>query len=117
MALCAARRPNNSSSMFRLSTQPIEPANLARALHDPRAGACATFEGWVRNRNEGQEVQALEYEAYAPLADKEGALILAEVRGKFPILGALCVHRVGFAGAGGSRRLGWSDGGTSGRGL
>ena len=56
------------------------PATLARTLADERAGACVTFEGWVRNRNEGQPVLSLEYEAYALLADKEGARILAEAR-------------------------------------
>jgi molybdopterin synthase catalytic subunit len=81
--------------MFRISAQPIETAVLQDLLQDPRAGACATFEGWVRNRNDGQAVQALEYEAYAPLAEKEGARILAEARTKFPVLNAMCVHRVG----------------------
>jgi molybdopterin synthase catalytic subunit len=81
--------------MFRISEKPLEPAELMRALPDLRAGACVTFEGWVRNHNEGHPVQALDYEAYAPLAEKEGARILAEAREKFSILGAVCVHRVG----------------------
>ena len=38
---------------FLLSSAPLDPAALARALADPRAGACVTFEGWVRNRNDG----------------------------------------------------------------
>ena len=54
-----------------------------------------TFEGWVRDLNEGRPVQALEYEAYVPLAEKEGARILAEAREKFSILALGCVHRVG----------------------
>jgi len=81
--------------MFRLSTTPLDLAALQRGLADVRAGACVTFEGWVRDRNDGQPVLSLEYEAYAPLAEKEGARILAEARGKFSILGAQCVHRVG----------------------
>ena len=80
---------------FRLSTTPLDPAALQSALADARAGACVTFEGWVRNRNEGQPVSALDYEAYAPLAEKEGARILAEAREKFSILAAHCVHRTG----------------------
>lgn len=80
---------------FRISTVPIEPAALQRAMPDERAGACVTFEGWVRNRNEGQPVLALEYEAYALLAESEGERILAEARAKFALLGAVCVHRVG----------------------
>lgn len=54
-----------------------------------------TFEGWVRDHNDGRPVSALDYEAYAPLAEKEGERILAEAREKFPIIGAVCVHRVG----------------------
>ena len=80
---------------FRISTVPIEPAALQRAMPDERAGACVTFEGWVRTRNDGQPVQALEYEAYALLAESEGERILAEARAKFTLLGAVCVHRVG----------------------
>lgn len=81
--------------MFRLAATPLDPAALQRALADERAGACVTFEGWVRNRNEGQPVASLEYEAYAPLAEKEGTRILAEAREKFSILAAVCVHRTG----------------------
>jgi molybdopterin synthase catalytic subunit len=81
--------------MFRLSATSLDPAALQRALADVRAGACVTFEGWVRNRNEGQPVLSLEYEAYAPLAEKEGARILAEAQDKFALLGAACVHRTG----------------------
>jgi molybdopterin synthase catalytic subunit len=82
-------------TIFRLSPATLDPAALQRALADVRAGACVTFEGWVRDRNEGQPVRSLEYEAYAPLAEKEGARILAEARGKFALLGAACVHRTG----------------------
>lgn len=81
--------------MFRISSSPLDPAALYRTLADERAGACVTFEGWVRNRNEGQPVLSLEYEAYAPLAVSEGEKILAEARAKFSLLGAACVHRTG----------------------
>lgn len=80
---------------FRISADPLEPAALQRTLVDERAGACVTFEGWVRNRNEGQPVLSLEYEAYGALAEKEGARIVTEAREKFSILGAACVHRTG----------------------
>lgn len=80
---------------FRISSTPIRPAELHAALADLRAGACVTFEGWVRVRNEGQEVRSLEYEAFVPLAEAEGGRILAEARQKFALLGAVAVHRVG----------------------
>ena len=81
--------------MFRISTEPLDSAVLQRSLADAHAGACVTFEGWVRDHNEGQPVVALDYEAYAPLAEKEGLRILAEARERFAIRGAVCVHRVG----------------------
>ncbi len=81
--------------MFKISSELFDPVALQRTLADAQAGACVTFEGWVRNRNEGQPVLSLEYEAYAPLAEKEGLRIIAEAREKFGVLSAVCVHRVG----------------------
>ena len=80
---------------FKISATPIDATALKNALGDQHAGACVTFEGWVRNRNEGQSVRSLEYEAYAPLAEKEGEQILDEARKKFALLTAAGVHRVG----------------------
>jgi molybdopterin synthase catalytic subunit len=80
---------------FQLSPEPIDTAQLLHSLRDQRAGACAIFEGQVRNHNEGRSVRALEYEAHVTLAEKEGKKILDEAREKFGILGAGCVHRIG----------------------
>jgi len=81
--------------MFKISDHPIDPVACEAALSDARAGACVTLEGWVRNRNEGQSVLSLEYEAYVPLAEAEGEKILAEARAKFALIGAAGVHRIG----------------------
>lgn len=81
--------------MFKISPSVIDPATLQQTLENVRAGACVTFEGWVRNRNEGQPVRSLEYEAYALLAEAEGERILAEARAKFALVGAAGVHRIG----------------------
>lgn len=80
---------------FKLTDSAIEPSALLAEFRDVRAGACVTFEGRVRDTNEGKSVLALDYEAYAPLALKEGERILAEAAGKFGILWATCVHRTG----------------------
>lgn len=88
------------SEIFKIVSEPINSAALQSALRDSRAGACVTFEGWVRDLNEGHSVIALEYEAFALLAEKEGARILAEAREKFSLLGAACAHRVGKLGTG-----------------
>ncbi len=49
----------------------------------------------MREFNKGRPVASLEYQAYAGLAEKEGALILKEAREKFAILDARCFHRSG----------------------
>lgn len=80
---------------FRLAEVPIDAAALHAGLRDARAGACASFEGWVRDHNDGRAVTSLHYEAYAELAEREGEAILAEAMRRFDLLGAACVHRVG----------------------
>jgi molybdopterin synthase catalytic subunit len=87
--------PAADTMPFQLAKAEIDTAALLVALRDTRAGACVTFEGRVRAQNEGRAVRVLEYEAYGPLAEKEGGRILAEAAGKFPIIGATCVHRTG----------------------
>jgi len=81
--------------MFTLESAPLNAAELTREMARPEAGACITFEGWVRNRNEGQAVNHLEYEAFEAVAVKEGQKILEEACERFGILDARCVHRVG----------------------
>jgi molybdopterin synthase catalytic subunit len=80
---------------FRFTDVAIDTASARRELLDPGAGGFASFEGWVRNFNEGREVTRLEYEAFRELALTEGGRILAEAAVRFPIKHALCIHRVG----------------------
>lgn len=80
---------------FRIADAPIDVAPLRARLLHARAGAFASFEGWVRDHNEGQPVGGLRYEAYVALAEAEGARILDEALRRFDALDAQCVHRVG----------------------
>ena len=80
---------------FRLASAPLDPDALKASLADAHAGACVTFEGWVRNHNDGRPVLALDYEAYGTLAEKEGSLIIAEALEKFAVTRIVCVHRTG----------------------
>lgn len=82
--------------MFSISTNRIDLAYLSASLRDSSAGAMSTFEGWVRNRNDGRDVLKLEYEAHEPLAVKEAERIIDEAKKRFGVLGAVCVHRVGL---------------------
>ena len=80
---------------FRFAATAID-TNLGRlALQDPAAGGYASFEGWVRDHNEGLAVRRLEYEAFEALGLKEGERILDEAAARFPIAKALCIHRIG----------------------
>ncbi len=80
---------------FSLSDTPFDPHALRAALSSAHAGAFASFEGWVRDHNEGRAVRGLHYEAHTALAAAEGEAILVEALARFAIVDARCVHRVG----------------------
>src|SRR5581483_1910235 len=80
---------------FRFSRTPIDATELRAQLADPTCGGYTSFEGLVRNHNEGMSVRHLEYEAFEPLAVKEGERIIAEAIERFGIEHASCVHRIG----------------------
>jgi adenylyltransferase/sulfurtransferase len=80
---------------FEFSSAPLRPDELRGALEDPACGGYATFEGWVRDHNDGRRVRRLEYEAYVELAIREGERIVAEAVRRFGVRHARCVHRVG----------------------
>lgn len=82
--------------LFEFVRQDIATEALKSSLETPVCGAYASFEGWVRNHNQGRsDVQALDYEAYEELGLKEGERIIHEAMEKFEIHKALCVHRLG----------------------
>lgn len=81
--------------MFSISDKALDCDALKDALRRETAGACVTFEGWVRNHNDGKEVTRLEYEAYTAMAEKEGQRIVEEAVKRFDLDYAECVHRVG----------------------
>jgi len=87
-------------SAFRLTGTPIDVASLRAELAAPACGGFTSFEGWVRNHNEGHVVTRLEYQAYEALALREGARIVEEARARFGVERLLCVHRVGELGIG-----------------
>ena len=82
-------------STFRFSATPVDGSALRVELFDPHCGGFTCFEGWVRNHNDGEAVQALEYEAHQAIAEKEGARIVAETLERFAVTAVHCEHRVG----------------------
>ncbi len=80
---------------FSLSDESVDIALLHEALKHAGSGGFCAFEGWVRDSNEGREVDGLEYEAYAELAQAEGERILEEAITRYGVTDARCVHRTG----------------------
>ncbi|WP_109124967.1 ThiF family adenylyltransferase [Dyella sp. C11] len=82
-------------SRFELSSVEVDIARQRDQLRHPQSGGYCAFEGWVRNSNEGKEVDGLSYEAYADLAVAEGERIVAEAMARYGVSDARCVHRTG----------------------
>jgi molybdopterin synthase catalytic subunit len=81
--------------MFQLTDTTIDENELRRLVVDDRAGAVCTFDGRVRNHNEGKSVSALAYEAYEQLAVNEANKIIGEALERFAVLHVAAAHRVG----------------------
>ena len=80
---------------FGFSREALDTAALRAALADPGCGGFATFEGWVRDHNDGRRVHHLEYEAYEQLAVREAERVIAEATARFGVAHAACAHRLG----------------------
>jgi len=81
--------------MFRLTHDAIDYGALTESVRRPHCGAVVLFLGTVRDLT-GEHVTAfLEYDAYAPMAEKKLAEIEAAVRQRWPVREVLMVHRLG----------------------
>lgn len=83
-------------TMISLTAEPIILDDLLAAVADPQAGAICIFLGTTRNHNEGRQVEELEYEAYAGMAEKELAGIADEARKRWAIAKVAVIHRTGI---------------------
>lgn len=81
---------------FSVSHKAIDVEGAKKRVADNSCGALVVFEGWIRDHNEGQAVERLEYEVYKPVAEKEGARIIDEAIERFKVSHALCIHREGL---------------------
>jgi molybdopterin converting factor subunit 1 len=73
----------------RVTSEPLSLDAVAARVRDPRAGAVVTFQGVTR------EVERLEYEAYAEMAEERIAAIVAEAVERHGLCAAAAEHRVG----------------------
>ncbi len=73
----------------RVSEEPLSAESLREMVRDPHAGAVVTFEGVTR------EVSALEYEAYAEMAERQIAEVVTRAVERHGLCAAAAEHRVG----------------------
>ncbi|MFL6676000.1 MAG: molybdopterin synthase catalytic subunit MoaE [Massilia sp.] len=62
---------------------------------DTRVGGVVTFVGTVRDMNDGATVAAMELEHYPGMTERALADIVEQARARWPLFGALVIHRVG----------------------
>jgi molybdopterin synthase catalytic subunit len=81
--------------MVRLTRDAIDFAALAESVRNPHCGAVALFLGTVRDLTGEHVTVFLDYDAYAPMAEKKLAEIETEVRRRWPVGALALVHRLG----------------------
>lgn len=82
--------------MFQITSLEINDStkkNLIQKFLD--CGSVVSFDGLVRNHNEGLSVESLEYQCFESMALKVGNKIIEDAKLKFPIVEAICLHREG----------------------
>ena len=70
-----------------------EIAALTRGM--PKVGAVASFVGLVRDVNEGAGVAEMSLEHYPGMTEKSLEVIVQEARGRWDVMAATVIHRVG----------------------
>ncbi len=81
--------------MSHLTRHPIDAQALLDRVTTPAAGAVVLFLGTVREFTAGRRTTALDYEAYPEMAERKIAELVAEARGRWPLIEAAVVHRLG----------------------
>jgi len=83
------------SGIFRIIETRIDTGQVIAAIEGPDAGAVALFVGNVRGEDQGRRVLRLEYDAYAPMAERVMAGIGEEIVSRFGDCRVAMVHRIG----------------------
>jgi molybdopterin synthase catalytic subunit len=87
--------PPVSGGAFRLADRPLDLAAVVAEVEDERAGAIVTFQGTVRRQSRGRRVIALEYEAYAGMAEKVMGEIAGAAKERHDLGKVAIAHRTG----------------------
>jgi molybdopterin synthase catalytic subunit len=81
--------------MHRLTREQIDFSALTESVRRDHCGGVALFLGTVRDLTDDHVTAFLDYDAYAPMAEKKLAEIEAEVRSKWPVGDVAMIHRLG----------------------
>lgn len=81
--------------MIDIVTSKIHTDDLYSKLADAICGAVVTFDGMVRNHNDGKKITNLYYECYQPMALKVMNEIKEEALKKWDVKNIIAVHRIG----------------------
>src|SRR5439155_17892393 len=95
MQKAESRRQKAEGMLFEVTPEPLSVESLVQAVLTEGDGAVVTFVGTVRDNSGGRKVLALEYEAYAEMAEAEMKRIGLEMMGKWGLHGIAMRHRVG----------------------
>lgn len=77
-----------------VTREPLSLAHVIAAVQDPRCGAVVTFDGVVRNHDEGRGVTCLDYTAH-PSAPEVMTQVIGEATERFPDVIVAALHRYG----------------------
>lgn len=91
--LCLLYREDNK--LIDIIKSKIHTNILFDNLYDPTCGAIVTFEGKVRNHNNGKKITSLYYECYESMALKIMNEIKEEALKKWDVKNISAVHRIG----------------------
>ena len=84
-----------------ITKDPIDECALASARKvSGSAGGLVSFQGVVRDKEGGDKIAGIEYEAFQEMAEHQFRKILREVEQRWPIESVSIVHRIGFVPAG-----------------
>jgi molybdopterin synthase catalytic subunit len=81
--------------MLLLTQEALDPRAVEAAVAHDGAGGLCTFQGAVRDHNEGRSVAHLEYEAYPEMASAAMEQIAAEAERRWPGARVALAHRLG----------------------
>jgi molybdopterin synthase catalytic subunit len=84
----------------RLQREPFSADSVRRELTTARVGGVTVYVGTVRGDDDGRRIEALEYEAYPEMAERQLEALRRETIERFGLVDATVIHRLGRLHAG-----------------